>query len=1048
MHNNGKNSGETMRFLYTLLSLLLVLSLFSNEKITLQLLEEMSTKSDDELIEVNILLSEEYDDSSLKSIIENKNKSERRKIVVDELKSFHSASQSALVSFLEDREFSGKADDVHQLWITNVVNCKINKGTIEEISHWNSVLSIDFNEGRKILDEREWANQRLVEGDAASRELTWNVTNVSANQVWDLGYTGQGIIVAVLDTGVNYNHSDLTDHVWNDPAFPNHGYDFHNGDNNPMDDHGHGTHCAGTVAGDGTAGSQTGIAPDATIMALKILGGDGSGEEANVWEALEFAVEHGADVMSMSIGWQHSWGTNREAWREAMENVLLAGVIAAVAAGNEGDQQYSYPIPDNVRTPGDCPPPWLHPDQTLAGGLSAVVCVGATDSGNGLAGFSGRGPVTWETIASYNDYPHQPEMGLIRPDISAPGVSIKSLDYSYNSGYADGWDGTSMATPCVAGVMALMLSKNPQLLPHEIDEILETTCSNAPVTKNNQIGSGIVNALQAVNTVTISQTPPNAANYPVPANLATGIFPDTQIRWLNGGGATSYTLHFGTDYPPSNILADYDTNENIYDFNTPLSYNTQYYWKVDSQNDYGITEGEIWTFTTGNEPWENFETGDFTNLPWTFAGNSNWQITSNNVFEGQYSAKSGNIAHSQSSSLLLNDVVLPDETTISFYLKTSCEPVGSQSGTYYDYLSFYIDGEEQDKWAGETNWQQTSYELSAGLHNLEWKYTKDTGVVAGSDCVWIDYICLNLPAVELSAPIDLTAQVIANEQIFLSWNMPEDYQGTLQSFKVLLGEWILADSISADNMMYSHEDLDAGYYEYYVIAVYEEGNSQPSQSAFAEIIPEYQVDVTTEINIMENEDFESAYFEIKNLSNTYLSIDEMTMEGSVGTAGWSVIPQGVEGWYLPYYIAADDTLRCFVEFSLPSLRDILVDSIRIVTTVDTQYVHLYVESGLVHTDDISVIPVQTEITGNYPNPFNPTTTVKFSLSEASATTIEVYNIKGEKVKTLLNESLLAGNHIVIWNGKNSTDQSVSSGVYFIRMTTDNTVSVRKTMLLK
>ncbi len=92
-----------------------------------------------------------------------------------------------------------------------------------------------------------------------------------------MGYTGEGIKVGVLDTGVNYNHVDLQDHMWIDPGYPNHGYDFVNNDNNPMDDHGHGTHCAGTVAGDGTAGSQTGMAPDATIIALKVLDATGNG---------------------------------------------------------------------------------------------------------------------------------------------------------------------------------------------------------------------------------------------------------------------------------------------------------------------------------------------------------------------------------------------------------------------------------------------------------------------------------------------------------------------------------------------------------------------------------------------------------------------------------------------------------------------------------------------------------------------------------------------------------------------------------------------------
>ncbi len=197
--------------------------------------------------------------------------------------------------------------------------------------------------------------------------------------------------------------------------------------------------------------------------------------ESDVWAAIQFIVDHDGDIISMSLGWQHSWGVDRESWRNSFNNALAAGVIASVAAGNEGGDLGSYPIPDNVRTPGDCPPPWLNPDQTTTGGISAVVCIGATNISDNLADFSSRGPVTWAAINPFNDYPYNPGMGLIRPDVSAPGDDIKSLAHYSNTGYEDHWSGTSMATPCVAGVMALMLNKNTNLMPEEISEALELT---------------------------------------------------------------------------------------------------------------------------------------------------------------------------------------------------------------------------------------------------------------------------------------------------------------------------------------------------------------------------------------------------------------------------------------------------------------------------------------------------------------------------------------------------------------------------------------------
>jgi len=474
-----------------------------------QLSEKLSASVENDFIRINISLIERYNSDELMRDVQFLSKDEKREYVVSELQDFSSRTQENILAELENFQNYGYVKELIPLWITNVINCYATPSVIEELSKRSDIKSIDWDEMQNMLIGDSKKEQKISSGNPRDREITWNVTKVNADDVWGLGYSGDGILVAVLDTGVRYTHNDLDDHVWDGSGagYPYHGYDFVNGDNNPMDDHGHGTHCAGTVAGDGTSGSQTGMAPDATIMCLKVLDSGGSGTESGVWNAIEFCVTHDVDVMSMSIGWQHAWGVDRESWRDAMNNAVAAGVIASVAAGNEGDQQGSYPIPDNVRTPGDVPPPWLHPDQTLTGGTSAVVCVGATDSSDIIASFSSRGPLDWSSITGYLDYPYNPEMGLIRPDISAPGVSIKSLDYGSDTGYASGWSGTSMATPCVAGVMALMLEKNPTITPAQIDQYLEETVDIPQSPKNNTYGSGRVDALDAVNAVPLSGNP-------------------------------------------------------------------------------------------------------------------------------------------------------------------------------------------------------------------------------------------------------------------------------------------------------------------------------------------------------------------------------------------------------------------------------------------------------------------------------------------------------------------------------------------------------------
>jgi len=491
-----------MRFkLGILISVLLITSgfsaLYANQDIlTPQLQQKLQETTQDELIPVNIVMKEQYDPQSLLQQSTFFPLSERRGFVIQELQSFSDIHQQDLLYDLQNFSYNDIVQDIQPLWISNVISCKATSEVIYDLTQRDDIDLIDHDEIRNML-----MFEKGNPNNPTSREITWNVTKVNADDVWNLGYTGNGIVVAVIDTGVNYNHVDLADHLWTDPAYPNHGWDFRYNDNNPMDDHGHGTHCSGTVAGDGTAGSQTGMAPDAQIMCLKVMDSDGSDPESGVWNAIQFAITNGADLVSMSLGWLHAWSPNRITWRNTMNTLLAAGMPASVAAGNEGDQQYMYPIPDNVRTPGDCPPPWLHPDQTLIGGISSVICIGATNSSDGIAGFSGRGPSTWGTISGFNDYPYPSGIGLIRPDIVAPGVNIKSLAYNSNYGYASGWSGTSMATPCAAGVMALMLSKNSNLIPAQIDQILEETAYELSASKSNTFGSGRVDALAAVTQV-------------------------------------------------------------------------------------------------------------------------------------------------------------------------------------------------------------------------------------------------------------------------------------------------------------------------------------------------------------------------------------------------------------------------------------------------------------------------------------------------------------------------------------------------------------------
>ena len=488
------------RIILTLIWALATLMGTAQATIDRALQEELTRRNDDEKIEVIVLMKAQYDRSQLNRRAEFcHTRAERRDFVVNELKAFAEASQNELKHCLAEMQQKGLVSEPKTLWSANALYFSATKSVILDLSQRNDIELIGFDHKENLIPETEAARP-----SSTLRETTPNIFQVNADKVWELGYTGEGVVVAVVDSGVNYDHLDLADHLWDGgEEFPHHGYDIVNGDDDPMDDKGHGTHCAGTVLGDGTAGSLTGMAPEATLMCVKSIDAEGFGGSANIAGGMEWSVEHGCDLISMSLGMVNSEIPDRELLRRSCVSILDAGIVAAVCAGNEGHIQFYCPVPNNIRVPASCPPPYLDPDQLEnPGELSCVIAVGAVDSNDEAAYFSSHGPVTW-TNTEFGDYAYEPGIGLIRPDLSAPGVAIKSLDYLTTDGYCN-MDGTSQATPCLAGVVALMLQKNPELLPADICRILEETSVKLTEHKSNVTGIGRIDALAAINAVEAS----------------------------------------------------------------------------------------------------------------------------------------------------------------------------------------------------------------------------------------------------------------------------------------------------------------------------------------------------------------------------------------------------------------------------------------------------------------------------------------------------------------------------------------------------------------
>lgn len=464
-----------------------------------ELAAEMNQRGETEKIRVSLIMQEQSNPTALQreaNFISTRR--QRRDFVVETLKQQAERSQADLKAVLGEMEQNGMVSHVRSLWLSNAVVCEATPTAIRDLTQHRDLQSISLDKEYQCLIEN--APQLPAE---ATREISSGMLQVQADKVWELGYTGEGILVGLVDSGFNYNHDDLQGRLWDGgEEFPHHGYDAHDNDNDPMDQNGHGTHCAGVICGTGAAGTQTGAAPGATLMCVKCTDAIGFGSVSQFCTGLEFVLEHGADLISFSVGYPNLTATEKTQFRQMCDNILAANVVTAVAAGNYYQYQDMYPITDNICTPGSCPPPMLHDLQLdNPGGTSCVVCVGAVDADDVIGDFSSVGPVRWDNVSAYGDYPYvagsSEQFGLIRPDVCAPGVQVKSLSLQNNSGYGFR-DGTSFATPCVSGVIALMLQANPELTPAEIDDILETTAVRLTPNKDNRYGMGRIDALAAV----------------------------------------------------------------------------------------------------------------------------------------------------------------------------------------------------------------------------------------------------------------------------------------------------------------------------------------------------------------------------------------------------------------------------------------------------------------------------------------------------------------------------------------------------------------------
>ena len=504
---------------------------FAQNKLSGQLTQALQRSGAQDQLEVIITMADQYDGSSLDTRTSYLNRKQRTEFVAQELKAFAQHSQADLLALLN--EATGQVSDIQSFWIVNGIGCKATPAMIEAIAQRPDVQMVDWDAERPVNGLTYTETETDPKGT-----LTWNVQRIQANQVWtyngSTGYTGAGVVVAILDSGVNYNHNDLKNNMWNGNTY--HGYNYaSSSSSNPLENNsngnGQGTMVAGIVVGQGTCGQQTGVAPGAQIMAIKISGKTSGANETRVNNGLQFAIDHGADIVVVSA--VESNVGPRASYRAKMVNLLSLGIPAFTAAGDNA----SIDAPNSIGAPSNCPSPWHNPDETLNQGRSANICVGATNRNDMKANFSSIGPVTWEGVSEeYNDYALA-NGGHIRPDVMAPGVAITSTSHIDNNSYMSA-QGTALSAAHAAGVAALLLEADPTLTPADIDRLLETSATKCEglITKNNFYGAGRIDAYEAITALLSTVSAPTNLSASADDNQVT-------LTWTAASGAASYNVY-------------------------------------------------------------------------------------------------------------------------------------------------------------------------------------------------------------------------------------------------------------------------------------------------------------------------------------------------------------------------------------------------------------------------------------------------------------------------------------------------------------------------
>ncbi len=479
-----------------------------------------------------------------------------------------------------------------------------------------------------------------------------------------------------------------------------------------------------------------------------------------------------------------------------------------------------------------------------------------------------------------------------------------------------------------------------------------------------------------------------------------------------GSGLTSATLTIASNDPFVAALGSsfnidnfesgnlsYCTFDIDLEYATPPGHELEFSWVLES--DQGYSTNGTFSLLAGLVV-EDFESADFGSYDWIMGGHQDWTIDNGEFSEGQYSARSGAINNYQNSEMSVF-VDVDDNAVLSFNYKVS-----SQAGA--DGLDFLIDGVVMDNWQGEIPWSEASYPLTVGEHELAWKYTKNSSGASGSDCAWVDFIILPLSEV----PGTIIGDVNADAQI--------NVQDIVRLVSIILGQGADAQEFELYcGNINGDETVDIGDLVLLVNIIMGEQLARPALAgSFTAILTDETLVVNSDLPLL------ALDLSYQGLLATDLDDYQLARTNSNGVT------------HLVIYTLEPDKAS----------RELLLGEVN--SDFELLNIQAAFSSGqvLAAKADRTDLPDQFMVYPNFPNPFNPQTTIRYDLANAGALKIQIYDIQGREIRTFSKVYQTAGQYELIWNGADNAGHKVESGLYFCRITSGSQGAVLKLMLMK